>query len=89
MGNQLSLRIFYLHKSRKWDWTQVIAPLVKSFPWVISSHKSTNDRQYNDQMKTAKRTRTALQYTTQTNKIKIDFCMYMYFIDDSTDLKKS
>jgi len=73
MGNQLSLSIFYLHKCRKWDWTQVIAPLVKSFPWVISNHKSTNDRQCTDQMKTAKRRRTALQYTTQKNKNKLTF----------------
>ena len=70
MGNQLSLSIFYLRKSRKWDCTQVIAPLVKSFPWVISSHKSMNDRQRNDQMKTAKRTSTALQYTTHKKKLK-------------------
>ena len=73
MGNQLSLSIFYLHKSRKWDWTQVIVPLMKSFPWVISSHTSMNDRQCNDQMKTTKRTSTAVQYTTHKTKIKLTF----------------
>ena len=29
----LSLNIFYLHKSCKWDWTQVMTTLVKFFPF--------------------------------------------------------
>ena len=35
----LSLNIFYLHTSCKWDWTQVITTLVKSFPFYKDINK--------------------------------------------------
>ena len=36
---QFSLNIFYLHTSCKWDWTQVMTTLVKSFPFYKDINK--------------------------------------------------
>ena len=35
----ICLNIFYLHKSCKWDWTQVMTTLVKSFPFYKDINK--------------------------------------------------
>ena len=37
--SSFSLNIFYLHKSCKWDWTQVMTTLVKSFPFYKDINK--------------------------------------------------
>jgi hypothetical protein len=38
-GFTISLNIFYLHKSCKWDWTQIMTTLVKSFPFYKDINK--------------------------------------------------
>ena len=37
---KFSLSIFYLHTSCKWDWTQVMTTLVKSFPYSSFGRKT-------------------------------------------------